>query len=169
MPVRRWPPQSSRARVVWLAIRATLPPPRVSRLQITPPSAAAPTITALTVAAATRDVAITPDGTRVVYVGANGTTLFVRPLDQLDATPLTGLGAPTGPFVSPDGQWIGFADGDESEEGRDHRRPGGHADPASMAGSAAPPGLRTARSCSRPATQRPACSGSRPVAASRPC
>ena len=42
--------------------------------------------------------------------GANGTTLFVRALDQLDATPLTGLGSPINPFVSPDGQWIGFAD-----------------------------------------------------------
>jgi eukaryotic-like serine/threonine-protein kinase len=98
---------------VWLALRTgAIPPPRISRLQITPPSAAAPTITALTIITnATRDVAITPDGTRVVYLGANGTALFVRALDQLDAMPLTGLGAPTGPFISPDGQWIGFADG----------------------------------------------------------
>ena len=58
-----------------------------------------------------RGLAITPDGTRVVYVGANDTALFVRPLDQLDATSLTGLGGPYGPFVSPDGQWIGFFDG----------------------------------------------------------
>ena len=35
----------------------------------------------------------------------------MRALDQLDATPLTGLGAAGSPFVSPDGQWIGFADG----------------------------------------------------------
>jgi eukaryotic-like serine/threonine-protein kinase len=97
---------------VWLGTRTKpAPPPRVSRLQITPPSAAAPTITALTFNNATRDVAITPDGTGVVYLGANGTAIFVRALDQLDATPLTGLGAPIGPFVSPDGQWIGFADG----------------------------------------------------------
>ena len=64
-----------------------------------------------TISGATRDVAITPDGTRVVYTGANGTALFVRALGQLDARPLNGLGAPSGPFVSPDGQWIGFADG----------------------------------------------------------
>jgi serine/threonine-protein kinase len=56
-------------------------------------------------------VAITPDGTRVVYVGANNTALFVRALDQLNATSLTGLGDPYGPFVSPDGQWIGFFEG----------------------------------------------------------
>ena len=82
------------------------PAPRVSRLLITPPSAAA-----LTVSGMFRDLALTPDGTRLVYVGANGTALFVRALDQLDATPLTGLGAAFGPFVSPDGQWIGFFDG----------------------------------------------------------
>ena len=45
-----------------------------------------------------------------MYNGANSTALFVRALDQLDATPLTRLGAPTAPFVSPDSQWIGFAD-----------------------------------------------------------
>ena len=35
----------------------------------------------------------------------------MRTLDQLDATPLTGLNAAFGPFVSPDGQWIGVFDG----------------------------------------------------------
>ncbi len=90
---------------VWFALRST-PPPRVSRLLITLPSAAA-----LTVDVSRHNLAFTPDGTRVVYVGANSTALFVRALDQLDATSLTGLGEPYGPFVSPDGQWIGFFDG----------------------------------------------------------
>ena len=90
---------------VWFAMRATAPP-RVSRLLITPPSAAA-----LSVGRVGRNLALTPDGTRVVYVGANDTALFVRALDQLNATSLTGLGVPSGPFVSPDGQWIGFFDG----------------------------------------------------------
>ena len=58
-----------------------------------------------------RDLALTPDGTRLVYVGANGASLFVRTLDQLDATPLAGFNAAFGPFVSPDGQWIGVFDG----------------------------------------------------------
>jgi serine/threonine-protein kinase len=58
-----------------------------------------------------RDIAITPDGSRVVYVGANGTTLFVRRLDQLEATPLVRGAAIGDPFVSPDGQWVGFFDG----------------------------------------------------------
>ena len=91
---------------VWFATRETIPPTRVSRLLITPPRAAA-----LTGDEFHRNLALTPDGTRVVYVGANGAALFVRALDQLDATPLTGFAAVFGPFVSPDGQWIGFFDG----------------------------------------------------------
>ena len=90
---------------VWFAMRSTAPP-RVSRFLITPPSAAA-----MSVGRDGRSLAITPDGTRVVYVGANDTALFVRPLDQLNATSLSGLGGPYGPFVSRDGQWIGFFDG----------------------------------------------------------
>ena len=35
----------------------------------------------------------------------------MRALDQLEATSLIGLGVPYGPFVSPDGHWIGFFDG----------------------------------------------------------
>ena len=88
---------------VWFATRATIPPPRVSRFLITPPSAAALTLSGV------RNVVLTPDGSRLVYLGPNGTAL-VRALDQLDATPLTGLGTPVGPFVSPDGQWVGFFD-----------------------------------------------------------
>jgi serine/threonine-protein kinase len=56
------------------------------------------------------DVAITPDGSRVVYVGNNGTQLFVRALDSLEPIAIaTGRGV-RGPFVSPDGQWVGFFD-----------------------------------------------------------
>jgi Tol biopolymer transport system component len=58
-----------------------------------------------------RDLTITPNGTHIVYKGGTGgysTELFVQPLGQLDAMPLTGPGLPKGPFSSPDGQWIGF-------------------------------------------------------------
>jgi serine/threonine protein kinase/Tol biopolymer transport system component len=90
---------------IWFLTRPTIPT-AVTRFLITPPSA-----TALTVSEFFRDLALTPDGTRLVYVGADGAALFVRPLDQLDATPLTGFAAALGPFVSPDGQWIGVWDG----------------------------------------------------------
>ena len=90
---------------VWLATRASeSAPPRVSRLQVTPADAAA-----LTISADYDNVAITPDGARLVYVGDGGRQLFVRALDALEPVSVF-TGAPRGPFVSPDGQWIGFVD-----------------------------------------------------------
>jgi serine/threonine-protein kinase len=56
-----------------------------------------------------RSLAITRDGSRVVYHGAG--QLLVRRLDQLEPTTLTDVGAPTAPFIAPDGQWVGFFDG----------------------------------------------------------
>ncbi len=66
--------------------------------------------TELTINGSDRDLAITPDGSRVVYVGNNGTQLFVRALDALEPVAVF-TGEPRGPFVSPDGRWIGFVDG----------------------------------------------------------
>jgi serine/threonine-protein kinase len=77
----------------------------VTRLTISTPSTAA-----LSVDGVLRDLAISPDGARLVYVGANGTQLFVRALDALDPVAIA-KGAPRGPFVSPDGQWVGFFEG----------------------------------------------------------
>jgi serine/threonine-protein kinase len=57
-----------------------------------------------------RDVALTPDTSHIIYVGADRTTLFVRALDQLAATPLVRGVTLRDPFVSPDGQWVGFFD-----------------------------------------------------------
>ncbi len=58
---------------LWLIMRPILSPLPVSRFTITPASAAA-----LTISLIDRDLTITPDGTRIVYVGANGSALFVR-------------------------------------------------------------------------------------------
>jgi serine/threonine-protein kinase len=89
---------------VWVATRPA--PPRVGRFTI-----ATAGTSALTINAVDRSLAITPDGTRVIYVGDNGTQLFVRPLDQLEPRAIaTGSGL-RGVSVSPDGQWVGFADG----------------------------------------------------------
>jgi serine/threonine-protein kinase len=90
----------------WFVARSTVARPRVLRFAITPPNAAA-----LSLSSVTRDVVLTPDGSRLIYVGANGTTLFIRPLDQLEALPLVHGGALHDPFVSPDGQWVGFFEG----------------------------------------------------------
>ncbi len=58
-----------------------------------------------------RDLTITRDGTSIVYKGGSRidrTQLFVQRLDQLEPEPLTPTGLPKGPFVSPDGQWVGY-------------------------------------------------------------
>jgi serine/threonine-protein kinase len=91
---------------MWLAADTPTRIPRVTRFEITPLGASALTISGLF-----NDVALTPDGGRLVYVGGDGGSLFVRPLDQLDPIPLAGFNAAFGPFVSPDGQWIGVFDG----------------------------------------------------------
>jgi serine/threonine-protein kinase len=56
------------------------------------------------------NLALSPDGLTLAFVGAqNGATrLFVRKLDQLQATPLLGTEAASMPFFSPNGQWIAF-------------------------------------------------------------
>ena len=87
---------------VWYAMRPMRP--RVVQFTI----ATTPT-TALTINGADGDLAITPDGSRVVYAGNNGTELLVRSLDALEPVSLY-KGLPRAPFVSPDGQWIGFID-----------------------------------------------------------
>jgi serine/threonine protein kinase/Tol biopolymer transport system component len=53
---------------------------------------------------------LSPDGTTLVFAGEQGrqTRLFVRKLDQLQATPIAGTEDAANPFFSPDGQWIGF-------------------------------------------------------------
>jgi serine/threonine-protein kinase len=88
---------------VWYAMRPT--PPRIVQLTVATTPA-----TALELSGTGRDLAITPDGSRIVYVGNNGTELFVRSLDALEPAPLYKGTAPRGPFVSPDGRWVGFID-----------------------------------------------------------
>ncbi len=55
-------------------------------------------------------MAITPDGSRLIYIGNQGTQIFVRALDAL-APVAVFSGRVAGLCVSPDGQRIGFRDG----------------------------------------------------------
>jgi eukaryotic-like serine/threonine-protein kinase len=87
---------------VWFAMRPASG--RVIRTAI--PTAGA---TALSVGNNGPHLTLTPDGSRVVYRGAG--QILVRALDQLEPRALTGLGAPQSPFTAPDGQWLGFFDG----------------------------------------------------------
>jgi len=79
------------------------------------PSATQP----LTIQGFQRDIAITPDGRNIVYrvgpAGTVGAQLVVRSLDQLDARLLTGITGIRAPFISPDGHWVGFFEGNGGE------------------------------------------------------
>jgi len=58
---------------------------------------------------------LSPDGTQLAFVATDTNQkrlIYVRPLDQLQATPLAGTENARDPFFSPDSQWLGFfADG----------------------------------------------------------
>jgi serine/threonine protein kinase/Tol biopolymer transport system component len=56
------------------------------------------------------DVALSPDGTLLVFSGRKGERqqLYLRALNQLDATPIAGTDNSNSPFFSPDGRWLGF-------------------------------------------------------------
>jgi serine/threonine-protein kinase len=58
-------------------------------------------------------VAMSPDGGHVAYVAdrGDGPEVFLRAIDDTDARPVPGLGGGTGPFFSPDSEWLGFSAG----------------------------------------------------------
>ena len=84
---------------VWGLMRPA--PPRVTRLTVSTPSSSAPRVSPLL-----RDLAISRDGEWLVYDGARA--LYLRHIDRFETMRLDIFGNPFGPFVSPDGDWIGF-------------------------------------------------------------
>ena len=84
------------------------PPPESglsTQFVITPPS------TAPLRSSAGRDLVISPDGRRIAYaaIRGNSTQLYVRSLDGVEATPITGTeGTGSTAFFSPDGESIAF-------------------------------------------------------------
>jgi serine/threonine-protein kinase len=96
------------ATLMWLVMLpapdASLP---ASRFAIVTPAAEL-----LNVSSADRDLALSPDGRHLVYRAAgsttNGSLLFLRPLDQLDARPIGDSENAFSPFFSPDGRWVAF-------------------------------------------------------------
>ena len=94
--------------VVWGAIRTDPPPARLSRFEVSLPASET-----LSVAVNDHDLAVSPDGTHIVYrtFNAGRPFLAVRAIDELIARPLQGLNYSVfGPFISPDGAWVGFSD-----------------------------------------------------------
>ncbi|HWP83559.1 MAG TPA: winged helix-turn-helix domain-containing protein [Terriglobia bacterium] len=65
---------------------------------------------------ATLDVPIvlSPDGRHLIYAARKGSELprlYVRSLDRLESRPLVGTERANHPFISPDGEWVGFFSG----------------------------------------------------------
>ena len=93
--------------IVWTMMRPVVLPSGLVRFSIVPPET-----DPLSFVNVFRDLAISPDGTQVVYKGPSregtGPQLNLRPIDQLEGAPLRGGEGGLGPFVSPDGEWVGF-------------------------------------------------------------
>jgi len=89
---------------------AAVPQPTI-RLTLVPP-----VDRPLLLSEADRDFVISRDGTRLVYVSGSDRKLMVRAIDRLDAVPLGNVTGARNPFLSPDGQWVGFFVGVSSTE-----------------------------------------------------
>ena len=91
---------------VWAATRPEVLEPDVMRFAIAPPATAP-----LHLPGNGRELAISHDGTQIVYQGGSPggvLQLNLRTIDQLDGAPIRGTDGGALPFVSPDGEWIGF-------------------------------------------------------------
>jgi serine/threonine protein kinase/Tol biopolymer transport system component len=61
--------------------------------------------------ASTAQLALSPDGTRLAFVAARtneGSRIWIRPLDQIDARAVPGTEGASFPFWSPDGRFVAF-------------------------------------------------------------
>jgi serine/threonine-protein kinase len=93
---------------MWLWSRPAVPP-RPSRLLI--PSTGSAAALLPNTARMNRALTITPDGSAVVYIDSNSSRLFVRALDASEPLEIAAGQELSVPFVSSDGRWVGFAEG----------------------------------------------------------
>ena len=91
---------------VWTMTRPDVIPAELIRFAISAPDTA-PFGTPINV----HDLAISSDGSEIVYGSMSpegAVRLNLRSIDQLDAAPLRGGEGAVAPFLSPDGEWVGF-------------------------------------------------------------
>ena len=93
------------AGTAWVVGRPPSTSPPVARFGLSLPAAQP-----IAISFNDRDLALSPDGTHLVYTAGAESQLMVRAFDRLDALPLPGITNARAPFVSPDGQWVGFFD-----------------------------------------------------------
>ena len=94
------------ALAVWTMTRPDAIAFDLIRFAIVPPDT-----TPLATIGPARHLVISPDGTQIIYVTVPGGNLQFRPIDELIGASLRGGENAVGPFVSSDGQWVGFTDG----------------------------------------------------------
>ena len=94
---------------VWILTRPDVMPADLIRFVVTPADTAPMAFSDFD-----RDLAISPDGTLIVYTSdvadERGAEINLRPIDQVVAAPSRGTEGGYAPFVSFDGEWVGFVD-----------------------------------------------------------
>jgi serine/threonine-protein kinase len=99
---------------VWSLTRPADEPSTRFQVELSPRKMLSPSTSAAALLTGTVAV-LSPDGTLLVYVAEPGpdqsSMLYVRRLDRLEATPLSGTEGARQPFFSPDGQWVAFFSG----------------------------------------------------------
>ena len=94
---------------VWALMRTDVVPTDMVRFRVVPPAP----VSIFPRSSASPDLKISPDGTQIVYrefEAERGQRLYLRRVDRLDEVPLRGGEGGAGPFVSPEGAWVGFRD-----------------------------------------------------------
>ena len=111
---RRWPAVVAAAAAAGagaaLAVWTLTRPAPGAQLTPTRVEMAVPSAQPLAIHGSDRDIAISPDGRQIAY--RTLTHLIVRSLDRLETRALEEVSSLRQPFFSPDGQWIGFFDGE---------------------------------------------------------
>lgn len=98
--------------LTWTLMRAPAPDERVTRLSV-----AVPPDTTLS-PPTSANVALSPDGSRLAFATGDGESaqLYLREMNELEATLVEGSEGAADPFFSLDGQWIGFFAGGQVQK-----------------------------------------------------
>jgi Tol biopolymer transport system component len=93
---------------IWLSHKPAPPPPLMRFVMELPRTAP--------LALNAHPLALSSDGTCLAYVAQvdGDTQLYVRTLDQIEATPISGTRNAISPFFAPNGTWIGYFDARDS-------------------------------------------------------